>query len=84
MRGPSIELKDIKIALKGISKTLKKVDAMYILDKNGKQLINTISLDPKYARKGQGENRNNRVYYYKVIKDKKCILTDPYPSVKEQ
>jgi len=55
---------------------------MYILDANGKQLINTISLDARYSRKGVGENRSKRSYYYKVIKEKRCVLTDPYPSIK--
>jgi len=80
-RVPGITLKDIKVGLKSISKTLKYVDALYVLDANGKQVINTISMDPKYARKGLGESRSARAYYYKVIRDKKCILTDPYPSI---
>jgi len=79
---PKVSLSEIKVALKGISKTLKKVDAMYILDADGKQVINTISLNPKYARKGIGALRTNRAYYYKVIKEKRCVLTDPYPSIK--
>ncbi len=81
-RVPNLTLKDIKVGLKSISKTLKNVDAMYILDANGKQLINTISMDSRYARKGIGTNRSARAYYYKVIRDKRCILTEPYPSVK--
>ena len=81
-RVPEISLRDLKIGLKNISKTLKNVDAMYILDANGKQVINTISMDQRYARKGMGENRSARAYYYKVLKYKRCILTEPYPSVK--
>jgi len=79
---PKVTLTELKVALKGISKTLKKVDAMYILDADGKQVINTISLDPRYARKGMGAIRTNRAYFYRVIKEKRCILTDPYPSIK--
>ena len=79
---PKVTISELKVALKGIYKTLKKVDAMYILDAEGKQLINTISLDSRYARKGEGRSRVNRAYYYKVIKHKRCILTDPYPSIK--
>ncbi|NPA28102.1 MAG: hypothetical protein GXN91_03535 [Epsilonproteobacteria bacterium] len=80
-RVPGITLKDIKIGLKSLAKTLPYIEAMYVLDKNGRQIINTISMNPTYARKGQGESRSSRAYYYKVIKDKKCILTDPYPSI---
>jgi len=81
-RLPKIEIKDIKVGLKSVAKTLRHVEAMYILDANGLQVINTISMNPEYARKGMGENRANRAYFYKVIRDKKCILTDPYPSIK--
>ncbi len=80
-RVPGIELKDLKVGLKGIAKTIKYVEALYILDANGKQVINTISLNPKYSRKGAGESRSSRAYFYRVIRDKKCVLTDPYPSI---
>jgi len=81
-RVPNISLTDLKVGLKSLAKTIKSVDAMYILDADGNQVINTISMDPRYARKGQGVNRSARAYYYKVIKEKRCILTEPYPSVK--
>jgi len=81
-RVPGITVKDLKIALRSIHKTIKNVDAMYILDADGRQIINTISLDSRYSRKGVGENRSKRAYYYKVIRDKRCVLTDPYPSIK--
>ncbi len=81
-RVPNITLKDIKVGLKSLTKTLKSVDAMYILDADGVQVINTISMDARYARKGQGVNRSARAYYYKVMREKRCILTEPYPSVK--
>jgi hypothetical protein len=81
-RIPDITIKDIKIGLKSIAKTVPNIEAMYILDHSGKQVINTISMNPKYSRKGLGENRSSRAYYYRVIRDKKCILTDPYPSIR--
>ena len=81
-RVPNISLTDIKVGLKGLSKTIKNIDSMYILDANGVQVINTISLDGRYSRKGQGVNRSARAYYYKATKEKRCILTEPYPSVK--
>ncbi len=81
-RVPGISVKDLKVSLRSINKTVKNVDAMYILDADGRQLINTISMDSRYSRKGLGENRSKRAYYYKVIRDKRCVLTDPYPSIK--
>jgi len=78
---PGIELDDLVAGMKKISNELGKVDAIYVLDAKGRQITNTVSIDPKFARKGAGENRSNRAYYYRVIKEKRCVLTDPYPSL---
>ncbi len=40
-----------------------------------------MSVDPEFARKGMGERRNNRAYYYRAVKEKRCVITDPYPSL---
>ena len=78
---PGIELDDLVAGMKKVSNELGKVDAIYVLDPLGRQVTNTVSIDPKFARKGAGENRSNRAYYYRVIKEKRCVLTDPYPSM---
>ncbi len=78
---PGIELDDLVTGMKKISNEIGRVDALYVLDPLGRQLTNTVSVDPKFARKGSGENRSNRAYYYRVIKEKRCVLTDPYPSL---
>jgi len=80
-RLPGIELEDLVAGMKKVSNELGRVDAIYVLDPLGRQLTNTVSIDPKFARKGAGENRSNRAYYYRVIKEKRCVLTDPYPSL---
>lgn len=54
-------------------------EALYILDSNGFQVENNISLIDK-NRVGKGENRTNRSYYYRAVREKRCVLTDPYPS----
>jgi len=78
---PGITLDDIVAGMKKISDEIGKVDAIYVLDNKGRQVTNTVSVDPKYARKGMGENRSNRAYYYRVVREKRCVLTDPYPSL---
>ncbi len=78
---PGIELEDLVAGMKKVSNELGKVDAIYVLDPLGRQLTNTVSIDPKFARKGAGESRSNRAYYYRVVKEKRCVLTDPYPSL---
>jgi len=80
-RLPGITLDDLIAGMKKISNEIGRVDSIYVLDPLGRQVTNTVSIDPKFARKGAGENRNNRAYYYRVIREKRCVLTDPYPSL---
>jgi len=78
---PGITIDDLVTGMKKLSNEIKKLDAIYVLDPSGRQVTNTVSIDPRYARKGAGENRSNRAYYYRVIKERRCVLTDPYPSL---
>ena len=68
----------------GIYKLLNEVDSniVYVLDSSGKQISNNISNNIKYKNSGgKDENRGNRGYFYRAVNEKKCILTDPYPSI---
>ncbi|WP_456432355.1 PDC sensor domain-containing protein [Nitratifractor sp.] len=80
-RIPGITLDDIVAGMKKLSDEIGKVDSLYVLDPQGRQVTNTVSIDPAFARKGAGENRSNRAYYYRALKEKRCVLTDPYPSL---
>ncbi|WP_201353967.1 PDC sensor domain-containing protein [Hydrogenimonas urashimensis] len=76
---PEVTLETIVTALKRIKKEVKEIDTLYVLDAKGRQLINNISRTQAF-RKGEGENRADRAYYYRAVREKRCILTDPYPS----
>jgi len=80
-RLPGIELDDLVKGMKKIADELGRVDSLYVLDANGVQVTNTVSVDPEFARKGMGERRNNRAYYYRAVKERRCVITDPYPSL---
>jgi hypothetical protein len=84
-RLPKVDLETLIKGMKKISDEIGKVEALYILDANGKQITNTVdvSSDPKKRgeKRGAGENRSNRAYYYRVTKEKRCVITDPYPSI---
>ncbi|WP_292663821.1 PDC sensor domain-containing protein [Nitratifractor sp.] len=80
-RLPGITLDDLVAGMKRISNEIGRVDSIYVLDPLGRQVTNTVSTDPQFARKGAGENRSNRAYYYRVVREKRCVLTDPYPSL---
>lgn len=76
---PDITLDTILAAFKKIKKENESITILYVLDSKGVQLIDNISNKPEF-RKGKGVNRANRAYYYRAAREKKPILTDPYPS----
>ena len=78
---PILSLDSIIEALKKLSEDMGNFDSIYILDPAGVQVTNTVSINPDYARRGSGESRSDRAYYYRTVKEKRCILTDPYPSL---
>ncbi|WP_200763551.1 PDC sensor domain-containing protein [Nitrosophilus alvini] len=77
---PDPQLEMIVAGLKKIKKEIENFEALYILDAKGVQIIEAISKNPEY-RKGKGINRSMRAYYYRAVREKRCILTDPYPSL---
>ena len=74
---PNNKIEDIILKIK---RDIDYYEAIYLLDEEGKQTIGNISNDILFKDKGKGENRINRAYFYNAIKDKRCTLTNPYPS----
>jgi hypothetical protein len=66
--------------LESLNESISKAEAIYALDENGIQITDNISKDKKLRGLGKGEDRSDRAYYYKTIKEHRCVLTDPYPS----
>jgi len=80
-RMPQVSLENIEESIKGIKKDLPMYEAIYILDAKGKQVVKNISPNREYRNKGLGKSRLDRAYYYRAVKEKRCVLTDPYPSL---
>ena len=78
-RLPMINLDIIKSGLDKIAHEVENFDAFYILAPDGVQIENNISLDES-RRIGAGENRSNKAYFYGAVKERRCVLSDPYPS----
>ena len=78
-RLPMINLDIIKSGLDKIAHEVENFDAFYILAPDGVQIENNISLDEN-RRIGAGENRSNKAYFYRAVKERRCVLSDPYPS----
>jgi len=67
--------------IKNLQEALPNAEVIYAVDGNGIQMVDNISSKPKLNGFGKGENRTDRAYYYKTLKEHRCMLTDPYPSL---
>ena len=67
--------------IKVLNESIPKAEAIYVLDGNGMQITENISKNKKLKDMGKGDDRSDRAYYYKTIKEHRCTLTDPYPSL---
>ena len=78
---PSITLESIMSGVKSIRKEADFVEALYVLDAKGNQVSDTISPSNALRRHDKGVNRSHRAYYYNAVRQKRAIMTDPYPSL---
>jgi len=67
--------------LEVLNDNISKAEAVYALDANGMQISNNVSKNKKLQGIGKDEDRSDRAYFYKTIKEHRCTLTDPYPSL---
>jgi hypothetical protein len=79
-RMPEPSLDVITASLDKIVHEVEEFEALYVLDHTGEQVINNITDDPR-KKGGLGQNRSGKSYYYRAVREKRCVLSDPYPSV---
>ncbi|MDO9303841.1 MAG: PDC sensor domain-containing protein [Sulfuricurvum sp.] len=77
---PSATAEHIIDRLRKIKGDLPGVEAVYLLDSAGNQV------SPTYLKVGKkeedaGQNRSTRAYYYRAMHERRCTITDPYPSL---
>lgn len=77
---PEIELDDVSARLRKIMADVPSAEAVYILDAKGNQLSSTYLANGDKV-KDSGNTRVSRAYYYRAMKEKRCTITDPYPSL---
>jgi hypothetical protein len=68
--------------LASVDKIAHEVDsfeALYVLDPKGEQVVDNVSKRKDFAV-GKGANRSSKAYFYRAVKERRCVLTDPYPS----
>jgi len=80
-RLPNISVDVVYEGLERIINELPEANVAYILDAGGKQISKMITNKDKFKKLDIEFNQSNRTYFYKAVKEKKCILTDPYPSL---
>lgn len=78
MPEPNVDV--ITASLDKIVHEVEDFEALYLLDHRGEQVINNITDDP-HKKGGLGQNRSSKSYYYRAVRERRCVLSDPYPSV---
>lgn len=79
-RLPSLSVESIMPHLLKIKADLQNSEGVYLLDHRG------IQISPTFITDGQidedvGRIRSDRAYYYRAVKEGRCTITDPYPSL---
>ncbi len=78
-RLPDPDLSEIENSLDKIVNEIDNFEALYVLDASGRQVTNNLTNKQEY-KGGIGKNRSNKSYFYRSVRQKRCVLTDPYPS----
>jgi len=80
-RVPELSQEMVVPALKGIQADLENCEGAYLLDSRGQQVTPTFLPEGKEDTDGIGRLRADRAYFYRAVKEKRCTMTDPYPSL---
>ncbi len=79
-RLPSLSEEMIMPRLLKIKADLEKCEGVYLLDHRGVQISPTFT-PGKQIDDDAGKIRADRAYYYRAVREGRCTITDPYPSL---
>jgi len=79
-RLPSLTEDMIMPRLLKIKADLENCEGVYLLDSRGVQVTPTFTKDDQIDD-DIGKIRADRAYYYRAVREERCTLTDPYPSL---
>jgi len=79
-RLPSLSEDMVVPRLVKIKADLEHCEGVYLLDEKG------VQISPTYTQSGKieddiGKIRAHRAYYYRAVREERCTITDPYPSL---
>lgn len=79
-RLPSLSQEMVLPRLLKIRGDLENCDGVYLLDNKGVQITPTYSSHTQIDDDA-GKIRADRAYYYRAVREGRCTITDPYPSL---
>ena len=79
-RLPSLSEEMIMPRLLKIKADLENCEGVYLLDVRGVQVTPTFAAQ-KQIDDDAGKIRADRAYYYRAVREERCTITDPYPSL---
>jgi len=79
-RLPSLSVEMIMPRLLKIKADLENCEGVYLLDTRGVQVTPTFTAN-KQIDDDAGRIRADRAYYYRAMREERCSITDPYPSL---
>ena len=79
-RLPSLSTEMIMPRLLKIKADLENCEGVYLLDNRGVQITPTYTPN-KQLDDDAGKIRADRAYYYRAVREERCSITDPYPSL---
>ncbi|MEA2099873.1 MAG: PDC sensor domain-containing protein [Campylobacterota bacterium] len=77
---PSLSVEMIMPRLLKIKADLENCEGVYLLDTRGVQVTPTYTVS-KQLDDDTGRIRADRAYYYRALREERCTITDPYPSL---
>jgi len=78
-RLPSLSQEMIMPRLLKIKADLENCEGVYLLDNKGVQITPTYTANQEID--DAGKIRADRAYYYRAVREERCTITDPYPSL---
>jgi len=79
-RLPSLSKEMILPRLLKIKADLENCEGVYLLDNKGVQVTPTYTAN-RQIDEDVGKIRADRAYYYRAVREERCTITDPYPSL---
>ena len=80
-RVPELSQEMVVPRLLSLKADLENCEGAYLLDHRGHQVTPTYLPKGEEDMDGLGRIRSDRAYFYRAIKEKRCTMTDPYPSL---